>query len=63
GERQATVAIGEPLDVTERWPIYSQGHRAAKQAVESLTQDLQTGLEGLIGKSSVIPTQKDKSPN
>ncbi|MBD2256801.1 1-acyl-sn-glycerol-3-phosphate acyltransferase [Pseudanabaena sp. FACHB-2040] len=48
GWRDATLTVGEPIDVSERWPIYSEGHRAAKQAVETLTQDLQGALEGLI---------------
>jgi hypothetical protein len=48
GWRDATITIGDPIDVGDRWPTYSQGHRAAKQAVEALTQDLQQALESLI---------------
>lgn len=48
GWRQATIRIGEPIDVSDRWSAYCQGRRAAKQEVERLTADLQTALEGLI---------------
>lgn len=59
GWREVTLTVGQPIDVTARWPLYSQSHRAAKQAVEILTQDLQAALEGLIQPSSVIATGKD----
>ncbi|HEY9762577.1 MAG TPA: 1-acyl-sn-glycerol-3-phosphate acyltransferase [Trichocoleus sp.] len=48
GWRDVTLTVGQPLDICDRWSDYCQGHRAAKQAVERLTQDLQTALEKLI---------------
>ncbi|HEY9877538.1 MAG TPA: 1-acyl-sn-glycerol-3-phosphate acyltransferase [Leptolyngbyaceae cyanobacterium] len=48
GLRDVTVTIGQPINVCDRWPEYSQSHRSAKQAVGQLTQDLQTALEKLI---------------
>ena len=48
GNRRATLTIGEPISVTERWPIYQSSHRAARQAVMDLTKELQQALEQLI---------------
>ena len=48
GRRHAIIAIGEPMDISQRWPDYSQSRRAAKTAVDTLTQDLQQALEQLI---------------
>jgi hypothetical protein len=48
GWRQATVTIGTPISVTERWPLYANNRSAAKQAVADLTQDLQQALEQMI---------------
>ena len=48
GWRDVTLTIGQPIDVCDRIPDYRQSHKAAKQAVEQLTQDLQTALEKLI---------------
>jgi hypothetical protein len=45
GKKQVMMTIGEPLSVSERWDDYKQSRR---QAVESLTQDLQIALESLI---------------
>lgn len=48
GWRDVTLTIGQPIDVCDRTSDYRQSHKAAKQAVEQLTQDLQTALEKLI---------------
>lgn len=48
GRRHAVITLGEPMDINQRWPDYVQSRRTAKQAVERLTQDLQTALEELI---------------
>ncbi len=48
GQRRATMTIGEPLSVSDRWPSYQRDRRSAKQAVTDLTQDLQTALKSLI---------------
>jgi len=45
GKRQAFLTIGEPLSVSDRLPSYRSNRR---QAVASLTQDLQAALEAMI---------------
>ena len=48
GTRHAVITIGDPIDVNERWPDYAQSRRAAKEAVEQLTADLQGAMETLL---------------
>jgi len=48
GQRQAVITIGQPIDVSQRWPSYARDRRAAKAAVATLTADLQQALEALI---------------
>lgn len=48
GWRQAVIRIGHPIGVTERWSSYCCDRQSAKQAVTSLTQDIQQSLEKLI---------------
>ncbi len=49
GWRKATLTVGEPISVTERWSDYKQGSRqSARQAVTDLTQDVQLALEKMI---------------
>lgn len=48
GNRRATLTIGQSISVTERWPAYKSSSRAAKQAVNELTQDVKTALEQMI---------------
>ncbi len=45
GPRLARFTIGNPLSVSERWPLYQANRR---QAVQALTQDLQTEMEHLL---------------
>ncbi|XGV99396.1 MAG: lysophospholipid acyltransferase family protein [Leptolyngbya sp. BL-A-14] len=45
GKQKAIVTIGQPLSVSDRWQDYEGNRRNAKQAVTTLTQDLQTALE------------------
>ncbi len=56
GPRLARFSIGDPLSVSERWPAY-QAHR--RQAVQTLTQELQAEMERLVKgiprPSEVIP--------
>jgi 1-acyl-sn-glycerol-3-phosphate acyltransferase len=47
GIRKAILTIGNPVDVSERWPHYVENRRAAKAAVAQLTDELQTALEHL----------------
>jgi hypothetical protein len=48
GAKRGYVTIGEPISVSDRWADYSRDRRSAKQAVATLTQDLQTALEAMI---------------
>jgi hypothetical protein len=48
GDRQATLTVGEPIAVSDRWSQYQSSHRAARQAVTELTQELQHALEQMI---------------
>lgn len=48
GQRQATLKVGEPISVTERWKKVQNDRPAAKRAVSDLTRDLQLALEELI---------------
>ena len=45
GPQVATVTVGEPLSVSDRWPAYKASR---KQAVAELTTDLQLALESMI---------------
>lgn len=45
GPQVATVTVGDPLSVSDRWPDYKAGR---KQAVAQLTADLQLALEAMI---------------
>ena len=45
GKLKAVLTIGQPLSVSDRWHDYESNRRSAKQAVMTLTQDLQTALE------------------
>jgi hypothetical protein len=48
GKQQVKITIGEPISVTERYPIYKGSRLGARQAVADLTKDLQQALEGMI---------------
>jgi len=48
GRRQALITLGQPINVSDRWPTYAPSRRAAKTAVETLTADLQQALTNLI---------------
>ena len=48
GDRQATLTVGEPISVSDRWPQYQSSHRAARQAITALTEDLQQALEQMV---------------
>ncbi|UKO97264.1 lysophospholipid acyltransferase family protein [Nostoc sp. UHCC 0870] len=48
GLRKATLKVGEPISVTQRWEKVQHDRQAAKRAVSGLTQDLQLALEHLI---------------
>lgn len=44
GWRQTRVTIGEPISVSDRWPLYHRDRTSAKQAVQDLTADLYQAL-------------------
>lgn len=48
GDRQATLTVGEPISVSDRWPQDQSSPRATRQAVTELTQELQHALEQMI---------------
>jgi hypothetical protein len=48
GLRRATITIGEPISVSDRWLIYKRDRASSKQAVKDLTQELQADLEKFI---------------
>jgi hypothetical protein len=48
GHQASTVSIGTPIIINDRWDQYQQNRRSAKQAVENLTEELQTALSGMI---------------
>jgi 1-acyl-sn-glycerol-3-phosphate acyltransferase len=48
GAQTARITIGQPIVLTDRYASYQTNRRQAKQAVEGLTQELQTVLEGMI---------------
>ena len=45
GKRKATLTVGEPICVSDRWDDYKVSRR---KAVATLTEDLQGALEALI---------------
>ncbi|TVQ13745.1 MAG: 1-acyl-sn-glycerol-3-phosphate acyltransferase [Leptolyngbya sp. DLM2.Bin27] len=48
GTRQAVITLGEPINISDRWPAYAESRRTAKAAVEQLTTDMQAALAELI---------------
>lgn len=50
GKRRVNITIGEPISVSERYPVYKENRLGARQAVADLTNDLQQALENLIIK-------------
>lgn len=48
GRRQAIITLGQPVNVSERWPTYATSRRTAKASVEALTAELQQALIDLI---------------
>jgi hypothetical protein len=50
GKQRARITIGEPLSVSERYPVYKGSRQGARQAVADLTKDLQQAMESLVVK-------------
>lgn len=47
GLQRAVLTVGEPISVSDRWPSYQENRR---QAIATLTQDIQTTMEKMIQK-------------
>ena len=47
GKQRVQMTIGQPLSVSDRYPIYQESRRGSRQAVADLTQDLQQAMENL----------------
>lgn len=48
GLKSLRLTIGDPLSVTQRWPHYQENRRSARDAVQQLTEDLQTAMAQMI---------------
>jgi hypothetical protein len=48
GKQRVKITIGEPISVSEHYPVYKQSRLGAKQAVADLTNNLQQAMESLI---------------
>ncbi|HEY9610900.1 MAG TPA: 1-acyl-sn-glycerol-3-phosphate acyltransferase [Allocoleopsis sp.] len=48
GKQRVQMTVGQPLSVSQRYPVYQASRQNARQAVADLTQDLQKALENLI---------------
>ncbi|KZL50272.1 glycerol acyltransferase [Nodularia spumigena CENA596] len=48
GLRKALITVGEPISVTERWEKTQGDRSATRQAVNTLTKDLQTAMQMMI---------------
>lgn len=55
GRRHAVISLGEPINVSQRWPSYHPSRQAAKLAINQLTQDLQVALDSLM-----LPTRRPR---
>ncbi|KOP22741.1 glycerol acyltransferase [Hapalosiphon sp. MRB220] len=50
GKQKAKITVGEPLSISERYPVYKGSRQGARQAVADFTKDLQQAMEDLIVK-------------
>lgn len=48
GKRSATISVGQPISLNERWQAYQSNRKTAKQEIARLTRDLKIALEDLI---------------
>ena len=48
GKQRVQITIGQPISVSERYPLYKESRLTARQAVADLTNDLQQEMENLI---------------
>jgi 1-acyl-sn-glycerol-3-phosphate acyltransferase len=50
GKQRAKITVGEPLSISERYPVYKGSRQGARQSVADFTKDLQHAMEALIVK-------------
>ena len=50
GKRRAQISICNPIPISDYWDRYKSSRREAKQAVNDLTQELQTVMEGTVDR-------------
>lgn len=48
GDRDCRLTVGAPINVTDRYEFYQSSRTAAKEAVQTLTNDLQKAMTDLI---------------
>ncbi|NJM95452.1 MAG: hypothetical protein HC792_04005 [Acaryochloridaceae cyanobacterium CSU_5_19] len=48
GRQSVHMTIGEPISISDRWPTYQTSRRHAKQAIEEVTQLLETALKEMV---------------
>ncbi|MDZ8225791.1 1-acyl-sn-glycerol-3-phosphate acyltransferase [Nostoc sp. ChiVER01] len=48
GKQKVKITVGEPISISEHYPVYKENRLGARQAVADVTNDLQHALEGLI---------------
>lgn len=48
GYRRCRMTVGEPIGVSDRFPAYQVNRRAAREAISTLTADLQRALEATM---------------
>ena len=55
GQQRVQITVGQPLSVSDRYPVYQASRHAARQAVADLTKDLQHAMESLISSGDKNP--------
>lgn len=53
GDRDCRLTVGAPINVTDRYEFYQSSRSAAKEAVQTLTNDLQQAMTDLIIPSPI----------
>ncbi len=48
GKRDCRLTVGQPINVTDRYAFYQSNRSNGKEAIQTLTKDLQQALTGLI---------------
>ncbi|MBD2741284.1 1-acyl-sn-glycerol-3-phosphate acyltransferase [Coleofasciculus sp. FACHB-1120] len=51
GRQRVEMSVGQPISVSERYPVYQANRHGARLAVADLTKDLQHAMEGLIASA------------